>query len=277
MNYNEYKSNSHCHTVFCDGINTAEEMTREAYERGFVSLGFSCHSPLPYATDWALKQERINEYCDKIAELKKEYQGRLEVICGIELDVESVDIPLEKFSYILGSMHTLRIDGEPLGVDNSAQEWLDGVCKYFSGDVIKATKAYYDQVYVSATRPEIDIVGHFDLVTKFNENNAIFDENSREYLDYAISVLDGVCDKRNDVVFEINTGAMARTGRTVPYPLKPLLSRLQERGMRVMVNSDCHDKRYLEIGYDKSFELLRECGFKSVWRLRENGFEELGL
>ena len=92
-----------------------------------------------------------------------------------------------------------------------------------------------------------------------------------------MSTLDGVCDKRPDVIFEINTGAMARAGRSVPYPTLPLLKRLRERGMRVMVNSDCHDKRYLEVGYDKAFCLLEECGFKSVWRLREGGFEELGL
>lgn len=277
MKYNEYKSNAHCHTVFCDGADTADEIAKEANERGFVSIGFSCHSPLPYPTDWALKYDRIDEYCEKINTLKKIYKDSTEILCGIELDVESTSLPLDKFSYVLGSMHTLRVDGAPVPVDNSAKEWMDGVNKYFGGDIIKATRAYYDQVYISATRPEIDIVGHFDLVTKFNENNALFDETSKEYLDYAISILDGVCDKRPDVVFEINTGAMARTGRTVPYPLKPLLLRLKERRMRVMVNSDCHDKRYLEIGYDKAFSLLEECGFNSVWRLRENGFEELGL
>lgn len=277
MNYIQYKSNCHGHTVFCDGINTAEEMANEAYQRGFVSLGFSCHSPLPYVTDWALKHHRIDEYCNKIDELKKKYEGFTEIICGIELDVESVDIPLDKFSYIIGSMHTLRVGGEPVPVDNSAKEWMDGVEKYFGGDVIKATKEYYNQIYISATRPEIDIVGHFDLVTKFNENNAIFDESCKEYLDCAMSVLDGICDRRPEVIFEINTGAMSRAGRTVPYPAMPLLKRLNERGMRVMINSDCHDKRYLEVGYEKAFMMLNECGFRSVWRLRKGGFEELEL
>ena len=42
----------------------------------------------------------VRDKKELIAELKKEDQGRLEVICGIELDVESIDIPLEKFSYI---------------------------------------------------------------------------------------------------------------------------------------------------------------------------------
>jgi histidinol-phosphatase (PHP family) len=258
-------------------MNTPDEMVKEAVSRGFVSLGFSCHSPLPYTTDWALKYERIDEYCQAIAGLKEEYKDSIEVICGIELDVESIDIPIEKFAYVLGSMHTLRHQGVAIPVDTSLEEWCDGVERCFGGNMISAISEYYSQVYLSAIRPEIDIVGHFDLVTKFNEGNILFDENGKEYLDIAISAIDGVCDKRPDVIFEINTGAMARAGRTVPYPTKPLLKRLCERGMRVMVNSDCHNRNYLEVGYEKAFGLLDECGFKSVWRLREFGFEELSL
>ena len=42
------RSNAHCHTVFCDGKNTPEEMIRAAIDRNFVSLGFSIHSWTPY-------------------------------------------------------------------------------------------------------------------------------------------------------------------------------------------------------------------------------------
>ena len=47
-------SNCHTHTNYCDGISSPAEMAKKAYEKGFVSLGFSVHSPLPYENDYAI-------------------------------------------------------------------------------------------------------------------------------------------------------------------------------------------------------------------------------
>ena len=38
-------SSAHVHTTFCDGKTPAPDMARTAYEKGFVSLGFSSHAP----------------------------------------------------------------------------------------------------------------------------------------------------------------------------------------------------------------------------------------
>ena len=42
------RSNAHCHTTFCDGKNTVEEMAQEAIRLGFISLGYSMHGWTPY-------------------------------------------------------------------------------------------------------------------------------------------------------------------------------------------------------------------------------------
>ena len=120
-------------------------------------------------------------------------------------------------------------------------------------------------------------MGHFDLVSKFNHTEHYFDEHSNEYLDIALSAIDGVCDMRPDIIFEVNTGAMPRTGKKIPYPILPLLKRLKERGMRITVTSDCHNSKFLEIGYDISFQMIKEAGFSSVWRIREKQFEEVSI
>ena len=50
-------------------------------------------------------------------------------------------------------------------------------------------------------------MGHFDLLTKFNEGDRLFDAGAPRYLDAAMGALDTLL--KEDVLFEINTGAMS--------------------------------------------------------------------
>ena len=52
----------------------------------------------------------------------------------------------------------------------------------FGGDWYRYTDAYYDQVAFLPERTGCDWIGHFDLVTKFNERAPAFDEESPRYL-----------------------------------------------------------------------------------------------
>ena len=63
-----------------------------------------------------------------------------------------------------------------------------------------------------------------------------------------------------EVVFEINTGAIARGRRDVPYPMVYILRRIAERGGRVMINSDTHKKEHLMCAYERAAQLARSCG-----------------
>ena len=67
------KSNCHTHTTFCDGKNSAEEMTLAAIEKGFVTLGFSGHSPMYYEADWTMPKEKVSEYIKDIRRVKEKY------------------------------------------------------------------------------------------------------------------------------------------------------------------------------------------------------------
>ena len=44
------KQNLHTHTIYCDGINTPEELVEAAIAKGFDSIGFSGHSYMSYAS-----------------------------------------------------------------------------------------------------------------------------------------------------------------------------------------------------------------------------------
>ena len=86
-----FKSNCHTHTIYCDGKNTAREMVEAAIEKGFVSLGFSGHSPMKDKNDWTMSAEDVSRYAEEINSLKGEYADKIDILCGIELDADYSD------------------------------------------------------------------------------------------------------------------------------------------------------------------------------------------
>lgn len=276
MNRFNYLSNAHTHTDLSDGHATLEEMVEEAYRQGFISLGITDHCPVFYENDFQIKN--IKEYVSKINRIKNDYLGRLEIICGIEIDNDcSIDIPCE-ISYIISSLHTLKIsNNEVFRFLQGADNFQKGVKKYFQGDYIKACVEFFKQSYISATRKETDIIGHFDSFCKYNYNNRFFDENHKKYLDSAFEVIDGIMDNKPDVIFEINTGGVMRAGRPSPYPSYKILNHIFEKKGRIIVNSDAHRPHQINAYFDDAFEIMESIGFKTVVRIREKGFEELSI
>ena len=66
-----YPSCLHTHSQFCDGKATMAQMAEKAADFGFVSLGFSSHSPLPYENDWAMREEAYPAYFDTYAQIDR--------------------------------------------------------------------------------------------------------------------------------------------------------------------------------------------------------------
>ena len=67
--------NLHIHTTYCDGKDTIEEMILTACEKGFRSIGFSSHS---FMYDSLLSQQKLEDYKQEIATLKKKYADKIE-------------------------------------------------------------------------------------------------------------------------------------------------------------------------------------------------------
>ena len=73
-------------------------------------------------------------------------------------------------------------------------------------------------------KTKCDIIGHFDLITKFNEGNALFDASDERYKSAAKAAAEALL--KTPAVFEVNTGAMSRGYRDEPYPAKEILDML---------------------------------------------------
>lgn len=93
------------------------------------------------------------------------------------------------------------------------------------------------------------IVGHFDLVTKYNTGGRFFDESDPRY----IAAWRGAADKLLETcrLFEINTGGMFRAGMTRPYPAPEIISYIKERGGEFILSSDSHNASSLCGNFDR--------------------------
>lgn len=242
------KSNLHTHSVYCDGKDTPRRLVETALEKGFGTLGFSGHSHTAFDESWCMSRENTLLYRSEIARLKEEYSGRIRILCGVEQDYYS-DMSPEGYDYVIGSVHYVMARGLFVPVDESAELQLESAEKYFCGDMYAFAAEYFRTVADVVNRTGADIIGHFDLIAKFNEGGRLFDETDPRYLRPAEAAALKLI--KTGRPFELNYGAVARGLRSEPYPSAPLRRFIEDNGGRFIVTSDCHDRELLDFGIDR--------------------------
>ena len=262
--------NLHTHTSLCDGRNTPEEMIESAIALGFDSLGFSAHAPTIQKTDWELLS--VDGYKEKISALKKAYNRKIKLYLGIELDYYSKGaFDDEGFDYRIGSVHMAFKDGVQIDFDNGYEYSKKYIDTLFGKDSLAFAKLYYEKVAELPSVFDYDIVGHFDVLTKFSEcHPELIATESRNYKSIALEALHAVREKRE--LFEVNTGAISRGHRTLPYPAPFLLDEMKRLKCKLILTSDCHSKDSIDCNFSEAKEYIKAHGFDTLYYLTEKGF-----
>lgn len=243
----------HVHSVFSDGRDTPRDIVVSAIEKGVKTLGFSDHSYTEFDERYCIQRDKQAEYIRTINELKNEFSDKIEILCATEQDFYST-VPTAGYDYVIGSVHYVLIDGEYIPVDETADILKQAADKYFSGDILSLCEAYFENVGKVYEKTKCDIVGHFDLITKFNEQEQLFDENDPRYIRAYRKAVDKIITDCK--VFEINTGAISRGYRTTPYPSENIRSYIRQNGGKFILSSDSHQKETLCFKFDKFRNLL---------------------
>ena len=238
-------SNYHTHTDFCDGSDSPEDIVLEAVRLGCPEIGFSGHSYTAFDESWCMSKQGTAEYKLCVNRLKEKYAGQIKILLGVEQDYFSNE-PCDGYDYVIGSVHYVKKDGKYLPVDESREIQRAIVKEYYGGDFYAFAEDYFALVGDIWNKTGCDIVGHFDLIEKFNESVELFDNTHPRYRAAADSALDKLL--KTPAAFEINYGAVARGLRSSPYPDKRILERLKGAGASLIKTSDCHDKRQLLFG-----------------------------
>ena len=259
-------ANFHTHTTFCDGKNTAEEMVLSALEKGFTALGFSGHGVTTFDPHYCMQD--VAGYRAEILRLQEAYKDRIAIYLGAEEDcLEPVDRSL--FTYIIGSSHYVQVGEKIWSVDSKRETFLQ-LLTLFGGDPAKLAEAYYSRfcTYILDRKP--DIIGHFDLITKFTEVDAPNLLEDSAYLQVAEKYIEVAA--KSGCLFEVNTGAIARGLRRTPYPCVQLLHRLKKLDAKLILSSDSHRADTLDCAFRETKALLRELGFTQLMTLSGDGF-----
>ena len=128
-------------------------------------------------------------------------------------------------------------------------------------------------MYLNSRKP--DIVGHFDLITKYAESENIEFFKCKEYLCLSEKYI--IEATRSNAIFEVNTGAMARGLRTYPYPYENLLYALKREKARILISSDCHSLDKLDFNFRETKYILKDIGFDVIYNFIDNEFKKYKL
>lgn len=244
-------SDLHVHTCFSDGKNSPEQCILRALELNMCAIGFSDHAYIDFDGQYCMKRENIPVYREEILRLREKYRGKIDVLYGIEQDSFSY-MPTDDYDYVIGSVHYLKVDGEYLPVDETPALLSAAVDKHFDGNIYAYIEAYYEAVGNVIADTGADIVGHFDLITKFNEKGDFFDPASPRYIKAWKSAADKLL--KTGAVFEINSGAISRGYRTAPYPAPEILAYLKQGGARFILSGDSHSAAGLCCAFNEIYK-----------------------
>ena len=286
--------NLHTHTHYSDGSSAPEDYLEEALRQGFSVLGFSDHSPVPFDNTFAIKEERLDEYCNAIRMLDPSsfsppLQGRergwgIKILLGLEIDyIPGITKPIEEyrkknhFDYFIGSVHLVRngndpglwfIDGPEISIYNQ------GLSDFFHGDIRHGVTSYYHQINQMILTQKPDIIGHLDKI-KMHNRNRYFREDEKWYVQLVDETLDLI--KKNQCVVEVNTRGIYKKRSDSLFPGPEILRKLFEMKIPVTLSSDAHKPNELSLYFEEAKEILSEIGFKYLSLITDEGWREVPL
>lgn len=259
--------NLHSHTEFCDGRASMSEIAKAAYDAGFVIWGTSPHSPICCPSGANMKAEDVEAYLAESRRLKKEYEGRMRILTGMEVDYVSdeygphtayfKEMPLD---YRIGSVHFVRTqDGRPVDIDGPAERFLKYLESEYDGDLRYVTETYFEMELEMLDKGGFEIIGHLD---KIGDNGSHAQANLEDPLWYA-DLVENVIAKavEKNVIIEINTKKSDTGNRFFPserwWPL------LKKYNARLLLSTDAHYPDKVAAGYAAAQQRLNAAGLES--------------
>lgn len=259
-------SNFHTHTDFCDGKSTIDEIVLKAIEKGFDAIGFSGHAYTDFDNSYCMQDTA--GYIMEVRAASEKYKNKIQVYLGTEEDIFG-EADRGLYDYIIGSSHYVKKDGQFYDVDGS-YETLKTCINAFGGDTIAYAEAYFNTFCQYILRRKPDIVGHFDLLTKFDEKYEPLFLGDKRYEQVAEKYLKKALE--SDCIFELNSGAISRGTRKTPYPAENLLYVIKKEKGKVIINSDSHEKNTIDFHFAEMKKLLSDVGFEYVYTLYNGEF-----
>lgn len=252
------KFDLHTHHFRCghaDG--TIRDYIEAGIKEGLAVIGISDHTPYfgspeeqPFPRIAMAKRE-LENYVEEVLQLKREYEGKIDVLLGIESDFfpEHAEIYRETlakypFDYVIGSVHSVG----NVSIFNK-NRW-----KNLSDEQRIADKeAYYALIQESARSGMFQILGHIDAMK--GNYPAFTDIPAAEAIDKTLKII-----AEEGVAIEINTSGKTKLSGGW-YPSDSILERALHFGVEVTFGSDAHVPSRVADEWEMVAARLKEIGF----------------
>ena len=244
-------SNFHTHTVFCDGKNTPEELVLKAVDLGCEAIGFSGHAYTPFDKGYCMSPAAEKEYIEAVLALKEKYAKKIRIFLGREQDYYAA-LPEFDYDYLIGSVHYVQKNGVFISVDDTPQVLENGIDRYYGGDPYALAEDYYKNVADLYGKTKCNIIGHFDILTKYNRDHRFFDTRHPRYIAAYTRALEALFE--TDCAFEINTHRSPGLTHARNYPDAEIEAIIRANGRKIVYSSDCHEKDFLIAGLPEDYD-----------------------
>jgi histidinol-phosphatase (PHP family) len=256
-----------------------ERVVERAIEAGFTHYGLSEHCPRYRTEDLFPGEEDLGPdglvrtfeaYAAYARALRERVAGRIDLLVGFETE----RLPPGDW---LARMRGLRERFEPDYIVGSVHD-VDGRCIDFKPeDTLEAAEAvggreelqmrYFDAVadLVSQLKPEV--VGHIDLIRKFDGQHPSFSPRVHKHITRALEAVKAV-----DGLLEINV-ATHRRGLGPVYPLPEILAEARRIGIDITLGDDSHGAHDVGVGLDAGLVAIEAAGYREVCYLAKPGAE----
>jgi histidinol-phosphatase (PHP family) len=253
----------HMHTTYSDGKRNLGEYVAEAEKKKIDEIGFSDHIYLK-KRDWSMNHADLPKYVDNIKTLIG--NSRIPTRTGLEVDfipyqMDSLMQLIKKWNpdYLIGSVH--HIGNWLLDSEREIEEWK-------RRDVDQVYTQYYGLVQAMAKTQLFDIVGHLDLVKKFNHRP------KNDLSDLLLRTIETI--GKSGMCIEINTSGLRRPCREI-YPSEKLLRMCFDNGIPITFGSDAHSPEDVGNGFDQAVDLVRRVGYAEITRFMQRRRDSVEL
>ncbi len=249
----------HLHTKRCHhATGEVEEYLAYAQERGLLEIGFADHFPLELLNytpknEVTMAGEELEEYIEEISSLSKE-TSHITVRLGAEMDYLPGQEALTRrlissypFDYVIGSIHFL----DDWDFTHPAQ-----AKNFETGCINSIYRKYFKQLKKMVATRLFDIIGHADVVKKFDYH--LEEKEWKIMLPEIIATI-----KQADICVEVNTSGW-RAPVAEQYPSRSFLEACFQNNIPVTLGSDAHLPEDVGKGLEEATVLLRDIGYRRV-------------
>ena len=258
---------------FCHHASDSLESVVRAYiDQGFTWVGITEHMA-PLSDAWRYPDEqadnlgadfllqRFRDYFAECRALAQKYRDRIEILTAFETETYAgyeaqVNRLVEELrpDYLVGSVH--HVAGHCIDYDaehfNRAAEAAGGLAKLYC--------AYFDAQYEMLCALEPSVVGHFDLIRKFDadylqtlQDAAVWQRVERN--------LDCIAEK--NLILDFNLRGFDKA--TEQYPSMPVLRAAIDRGIAIVPGDDSHGVKSVGRNYVRGVSILLDLGVDTNW------------